>query len=174
MRLKVAALALAGVVIVGTVAVVAFRGGGTSEGVTAPGAFDLPPLHGKGRVRLADFGGRPLVVNFFASWCSSCDFELPGFARVSDELRGKVAFVGVNSLETGDPGYMPERHHITWWPLARDIGGRNGSGLHDALGGGSGMPLTAFYDSSGKLLRTDRAALPESTLRSTLKELYGV
>jgi cytochrome c biogenesis protein CcmG/thiol:disulfide interchange protein DsbE len=139
-----------------------------------PGAFDLPSLTGSGRVRLADFRGRPTVVNFFASWCSSCDFELPGFAKLSEELKGRVTFVGVDALDTGDPLLMPRRHGITWWPLAADVGGANRSGLHDALGGGTGMPITAFYDADGKLLEVERAALPESSLRDALRRLYGV
>lgn len=168
-----AAILVLGVAVVVTVGVFAFRGDGDS-GSTEATAFDLPDLQSDGRVRLEEFRGRPVVVNFFASWCTSCDFELPGFAKVSDELRGRVAFVGVNSLETGDPMYMPERHGITWWPLARDVGGANGSGLLGALGAGNAMPITAFYDEDGKLLRVDRAALPESTLRTRLRELYGV
>ncbi len=68
---------------------------------------------------------------------------------------------------------MPERHDITWWPLARDIGGADGSGLHRDLGG-RGMPITAFYDSGGKLLHVDGGALPESALRDRLTSFYGV
>jgi thiol-disulfide isomerase/thioredoxin len=164
-----------GLAIVAVVAVVALSNdGGGGPGVTRPTSFDLPALSGSGRVRLADFRGKPVVVNFFASWCSSCDFELPGFAKVSDELKGKITFVGVDALETGDPLYMPKRHNIQWWPLAGDIGGANRSGLHDALGGGTGMPVTAFYDANGKVLAVERQALPESTLRSELQRLYGV
>ena len=139
-----------------------------------PVAWRLPALTGHGTIALEQFRGRPTVVNFFASWCSACEFELPGFARVSQELRGRVYFVGVDSLETGDPLYMPRRHGITWWPLARDVDGANNSGLHDALGGGNSMPLTAFYDAGGKLLAVERAALPESALRDELRSLYGV
>lgn len=143
-----------------------------SEGSTAPEAFDLPAIRGDGRVRLADFAGTPVVVNFFASWCTACDAELPGFAKVSRELEGQVAFVGVNANETGDPLLMPERHGITHWPLARDVGGRNGSGLHQALGG-RGMPITAFYDADGQLLHVDLGALPERVLRQRLDDLYA-
>ncbi len=166
-------MAVAGVAVVVAVGLIAFRGSGGS-GSTAPGAFDLPRIQGEGRVRLSDFRGHPVVVNFFASWCSSCDFELPGYARVSQELRGRVTFVGVNSLETGDPMYMPKRHGITWWPLAKDVGGANGNGLLATIGAGNAMPVSAFYDANGKLLRVERAALPESTLRTRLHELYGI
>ena len=148
-------------------------GGGGGSGTTSVDAWDLPELDGEGRVRLADFDGKPVVVNFFASWCTSCDFELPGFRRVSSELRGEVAFVGVAALETGNPMTMPERHGITWWPLARDIGGRDGSGLHDALGG-RGMPITAFYDAEGELVDFVGGALDEDDLRERLRALYRV
>lgn len=152
-------------------AVVSSGGGGT--GTTDPEAWDLPRLNGEGRVQLADFRGEPVVVNFFASWCTACDFELPGFRRASEKLRGEVTFVGVASLETGDPMTMPERHDITWWTLARDVGGRDGSGLHDALGG-RGMPITAFYDADGNLVDFVGGALPEDDLRDRLRALYGV
>jgi hypothetical protein len=79
----------------------------------------------------------------------------------------------VNALETGDRLLMPERHGITWWPLARDTGGRNGSGLHAALGG-RGMPITAFYDETGQLLDVDGGAVPEPVLRARLADLYGL
>lgn len=163
------------VVVFVIVAVAAFSGTGTSGAdVTEPSRFDLPALHGNERVRLADFRGKPLVVNFFASWCTACDEELPGFAKVSEELKGKVQFVGVNSLETGDRDFMPNRHHITWWPLAEDVAGSQGSGLHDALGGGNGMPITAFYDANGKLVTVQRGAIPETALRQTIQQLYGI
>jgi len=135
--------------IIAVVVVLAVSGSGGGTGVTNPARFDLPRIEGSGRVKLAQFRGRPVVVNFFASWCSACDSELPGFSKVSKELRGKIQFVG-------------------------DIKGSQKSGLHDALGGGNSMPLTAFYDAHGKLLAVDRAALPESALRARLHDLYGV
>lgn len=166
------ATGVVGVVALVGLAVVAAGGSGGGTGISDPAAFDLPALRGDDRVRLADFSGKPVVVNFFASWCTSCDFELPGFSRVSDELRDRVVFVGVNALETGDSMAMPKRHDITWWPLAADIGSR-GNDLHAALGG-RGMPLTAFYDDAGKLLHVDPGALDEETLRGRIESLYGL
>jgi thiol-disulfide isomerase/thioredoxin len=147
-------------------------GGGGGSGDSDPTAFDLPAIEGDERIRLTDFRGKPVVVNFFASWCTTCDFELPGFARVSDELRHQVTFIGVNALETGDAMSMPERHGITWWPLASDIGSRGGD-LHAALGG-RGMPITAFYDADGELLHVDPGALDEGTLRERITTLYDI
>ena len=153
-------------------AVLAGSGSGGGSGVSDPASFDLPAIEGDARVRLADFRGKPVVVNFFASWCTACDFELPGFARVSNDLRDQVTFVGVAALETGDPMTMPERHGITWWPLGRDIGSR-GNDLHAALGG-RGMPITAYYDDTGNLLHVETGAIDEATLRERITSLYQI
>ena len=42
-----------------------------------PIALSLPALTGTGQVALADFWGRPTVMNVFAAWCSVCDRKLP-------------------------------------------------------------------------------------------------
>ena len=170
------ALGAVGLAIVALVGVIAFRGSDPGTGVTTPTAFSLPELNGSGQVALADYAGTPTVVNFFASWCSACDEELPGFRSEATALKGKVDFVGVASLETGDKNLMPERHKLVgaFRALAQDVGGANRSGLHDALGGGNSMPLTAFYDAGGKLLDVQRTALSQSALHQKLVDLYGV
>ncbi|MHB8718655.1 MAG: TlpA family protein disulfide reductase [Candidatus Dormibacteria bacterium] len=157
----------------GIVLLVSHGGGGGATTSTDPSAFVLPRLNGDGDVRLSSYRGKPTVVNFFASWCTACQGELPGFATVSRALQGKVNFIGVDSLETGDGMAMARRFGIDWWPIASDVGGQQASGLHDALGG-QGMPITAFYDANGKLLYVSPGALPEATLRATLQQYYGV
>ena len=84
-----AAIAVAAAIAVGAVALTVDLGSGSAEssgpivveqglvGQPAP-AFDLERLDG-GRVRLADFDGRPLIVNFWASWCGPCKDEFPIF-----------------------------------------------------------------------------------------------
>jgi hypothetical protein len=86
------------------------------------------------------------VVSFFASWCTACQAELPGFRQEASALQGKVIFIGVDSLETGDKNFLPNLFHLvgSFAALACDVG-PDGGGLHAALGGGNTMPLTAFY-----------------------------
>lgn len=138
-----------------------------------PTGWRLPAIHGGHAVALADFRGRPTVVNFFASWCDQCERELPSFAKTSRTLAGRVNFVGVNSFESGDGPAMAQRFGIDSWPLARDIDGSNGSGLHDALGG-NGMPLTAFYDAGGRLVTTVSGSLPGDALPQAIQQVYGI
>jgi len=163
---------------VAVVGVLIFAAGANAPtGNTDPLAWDLPAMGPTAeiqeRVALADYAGKPLVVNFFASWCVQCDIELPYFRDISAEFGDQVNFVGVASQETGDPLLMPERHDVTFWPLAQDVGGRNGSGLSEAFGA-RGMPLTAFYDEDGQLLNVVLGAISEENLRGSLANFYGV
>ena len=172
-----AAVAGVAVLILVVVGLLAFRGGSPPSGaVTNPAAFSLPRLNGTGWVRLAGYRGKPVVVNFFASWCTQCQAELPGFAREASALKGKVVFIGVNSLETGDKNFLPDRFHLaaSFTALARDVG-PNGNDLHAALGGGNTMPLTAFYSAGGRLLDVERGALvPVSALQARIAQLFGI
>jgi thiol-disulfide isomerase/thioredoxin len=60
--------------------------------------FDLAALGQPGqRVSLAAFAGRPVIVNFFASWCAPCKRETPLLERFYTEHHGRVLIIGVDS-----------------------------------------------------------------------------
>jgi peroxiredoxin len=69
---------------------------GLSPGDLAPD-FDLATLDG-GRVKLSDFRGKAVLLNFWASWCGPCAEEMPALERLYDNLRARgftVLAVGV-------------------------------------------------------------------------------
>jgi cytochrome c biogenesis protein CcmG/thiol:disulfide interchange protein DsbE len=175
-RLMVVAFGALAAVFVAAILVVAVQAGdrGGGSGTTDAESFNLPALDGGGRVRLADFRGRPLVVNFFASWCTQCDAELPEFRDTARRVKGQVDFVFVNSNEDGDWRPMAERNDILDFTLAEDVGGTRGNGLYRSVGGPGGMPITAFYDAQGKLVDVAFGALLGGALDDQLQELYGV
>jgi cytochrome c biogenesis protein CcmG/thiol:disulfide interchange protein DsbE len=88
---------------VATIAVVAAllavgRPAASRPAATAAKAFALPELgHQGGRVSLAAFTGRAVIVNFFASWCAPCKRETPLLADFYREQHGRVAIIGVDS-----------------------------------------------------------------------------
>jgi thiol-disulfide isomerase/thioredoxin len=85
-----AALALAGLT-------VAWAGGGTmrpwSGGATPPLA--LRDLAGKEH-KLADYKGKVVVLNFWATWCDPCREEMPSMQRLQDKLAGKLVILAVD------------------------------------------------------------------------------
>jgi len=149
------------------------------EGDTGATSWDLPARDndpdGDGRITLAEFRGQPVVLNFYADWCSACRAELPAFAMVAGDLEDQIHFVHVNSQETGNWRSLVDEFGTDHWPIARDINGTqaNGSGLHGSLGG-TGMPITAFYDASGNLVSVNNGTMNESSLRSAIATGFGI
>lgn len=171
----VAVIAVGIAIVVGAVALaVRSNSSAAQSGDVSAAAFDLPRLNGHGRVRLASLTGQPTVVNFFASWCTACNAELPDFRQAANALQGQVNFVFVNSNESGDWRPMAERNGILGFSLAQDINGTGGNGLYRSVGGTGGMPITAFYDARGKLVDRSYGALTGGLLSQKLQQLYGV
>ena len=155
----------------------AFVGHSSSAGYrTTATNWSLPTLGGGPKVNLSSLKGRPTVVNFFASWCQVCASELPVFARDALALRGQVNVIEVNALETGNGQSFAQQfnlYHDTTAVLS-DVGGSQGDGLYQSLGGSSSLPMTAFYNAQGQLITTHIGGYDASTLATQLKSLFGV
>lgn len=144
-------------------------------GNTTAEAWDLPQLDGDGRIAITDFAGAPTVAAFFASWCDVCEDEIPEYLAVSQQVGDQVQFVGIDTQDNGSGLGDAEKWGIAGvWPLARDIGGRNGSGLSTGTFGARGSPMTAFYDASGRVVHVQQGGLSGAQLLATLDELFGV
>jgi cytochrome c biogenesis protein CcmG/thiol:disulfide interchange protein DsbE len=162
-------LILAGVLVVGLVAGVlvavldhdsesngsngsAKRGAVSVAGVAEVGSpapdFTLPALAGEGAVRLADFRGRPLIVNFWASWCNPCRDEFPLLKKaLRDHRADNLAVIGVTYQDIADDSRdFVERMKATW-PQAIDDGGR----VADAFGVRA-IPQTFFVRPDGTIV----------------------
>lgn len=85
--------------------------GGAAKHAPPPraSAFTLPALGHPGQhISLAQYAGRPLIINFFASWCAPCQRETPLIARFYQASRGRVTILGVdvNDSTTAALGFM--------------------------------------------------------------------
>ena len=167
-RLLTVAVVVAAVALLVGLAAVAFRPGKAGGTATAT-AFDLPALSGPGRVRLADYRGKPVVVTLFASWCTACTTELPGFARTAAATRGRAEFIGVDSQETGNGAAFANRFGLaqSGMVLARDIGRSSTGGLYTAYDA-RGLPVTVIYGRDGTIKWKALEAVPEAVLAQEL------
>ena len=175
-RRRIIYSAVVSLVLVATITL-AFVGHSSSAGYrTTATNWSLPALGAGPKVDLASLKGRPTVVNFFASWCQVCASELPVFAHDAVALRGKVNVVEVNALETGNGQSFASRYHLFSDATAvlRDVGGAQGDGLFQSLGGSTSLPMTAFYDANGNLITTHIGGYDAASLAAQLKTLYGV
>lgn len=156
--------------------VVATRASSTAGYNVTATAWKLPSQGGGAPVSLKSLRGHPVVVNFFASWCKVCAAELPVFASDAAALRGRVDVVEVNTLETGNGTAFAQSFGLAPATTAvlSDVGGSQGSGLYESLGGSGSLPMTAFYNAQGQLIGTHLGGYDAVTLAAALKNYYGV
>ena len=114
-------------------------------------AFTLPSLRDPGQqVSLSAYRGQPVIVNFFASWCSPCKKETPllaGFYRAS---RGKVVIIGVDA----DDSAPQARSFVTAYGVGYPVGFENTPAVADAYGvSGIGIPETFFLDGRHRIVK---------------------
>jgi cytochrome c biogenesis protein CcmG, thiol:disulfide interchange protein DsbE len=118
---------------------------------------------------LGDYlGGKPVVLNFFASWCQPCLREMPRFEAVHQEMGERVTFLGLAvPPQTDEALELVERTGVTY-PTFADP---NGNAL--TYFGGVAMPTTVFIDASGEVTDVVSRDLSEPQLRDQVAELLG-
>jgi cytochrome c biogenesis protein CcmG, thiol:disulfide interchange protein DsbE len=119
-------------------------------------------------VTLDDFRGKPLVVQFFESWCSTCRIEQPDLSRVGAELAGRVGFVGVSYHDTTAAGRDYQRRFGVPYPLANDPTGRTWAAWHVPY-----QPVVVLVDTQGRIAERIDGGTTGGTLRAHLAWLVG-
>ena len=106
--------------------------------------FTLPALGGQ-PVRLNDLRGRPVLINFWATWCPACRSELPALQAAYQRYGGQVAFLGVDVKEPeGTVAAFAQQSGLTF-PILLDGDGAVGSQLYQVRG----IPTSLFIAPDG-------------------------
>lgn len=129
-------------------------------------AVPLQTLAGEAAQLLALAGGKPMVVNLWATWCPPCRHEMPMLVA-AQRRETDVAFIFIDQGEDA----ATVRRFLAAGGLAAanvllDPGGRFG---HEV--GSMALPTTLFYDASGRLVDSRIGALAEASLASRLARL---
>jgi thiol-disulfide isomerase/thioredoxin len=139
-----------------------------------PAAIQAAPftdLDGRSRT-LGQFAGKVLVVNFWATWCTPCREEMPGFVRLQARWQERgVQFVG---LAHDDPAKVAAfgRELGINYPLW--LGGADVMDLSRRLGNRLGvLPHTVLLDAQGRVIDTRIGLFDEATLESRLAAITG-
>lgn len=119
-------------------------------------------------VALADFRGKPLVVNAWASWCPFCRKELPDFAAAQKEFGDKVVIIAVDRAEPlGTAKKYSDGLGVTNnLVLLLDPN----DSLYQAIGGFS-MPETIFVDKNGNIREHKRGPIDLGEMRQKINAL---
>jgi cytochrome c biogenesis protein CcmG, thiol:disulfide interchange protein DsbE len=130
----------------------------------------LPVLGSSQKKSLADYRGKILVVNVFASWCSPCRAEAPILDREQRTLAAHDGtIVGVSYQDTpSDSLSFVRQEHITY-PVLRDVGGNLSRSW-----GVNGVPETFVINRQGRIVALRRYELANGTwLEDAVAPLLG-
>jgi cytochrome c biogenesis protein CcmG/thiol:disulfide interchange protein DsbE len=146
------------------------NGGGVAQKIdhgriVAAPSFALSRLDAPGQLELAALRGRPVVLNFWASWCYPCNQEAPTLEEAARQWTGKATVVGVDVRDaSGDARSFLRLHHISY-PVVHD----NRDSMWPKWGL-TGLPETFFVDPSGQVVGHVAGQISAATLRKGIEE----
>ncbi|SRR5581483_69925 len=141
------------------------------KGRSKPVDLSLTDLHGE-RVRLRDYQGKIVVLNFWATWCQPCNEEMPMLVAAEKEYRARgVVFIGASLDDrktiSGIPAFL-SRYNVTF-PIWK------GASADDLvkLRMGEAVPATAFLDRQGIIAARVSGQIREPELRERIEWLLN-
>lgn len=129
--------------------------------------FNLPDLaRPDARIALKSFRGRPLVVNFWASWCEPCREEAPELVRTARRFAKRVSFLGVNILDGREEALKyVDRYGIEFANV------RDARAIVAKRYEVTGAPETVFIDARGHVVGKYIGAFRRGELSKLVREL---
>jgi cytochrome c biogenesis protein CcmG, thiol:disulfide interchange protein DsbE len=127
---------------------------------------ELPVLDGGGRGSIADYRGKWVLVNLWASWCIPCREEAPALERFQRGHRRQLTVLGINVQDNSADALAFLRDHPVTYPQLRSVG----SERSDAFGS-TGVPENFLVDPRGRLALIWRAPVGDDFLSERVAPL---
>ena len=123
-------------------------------------------------VRLSDYFGKPIVLNFWASWCGPCQMEMPDFQEKYLELGEEVSFLMINmtdgSRETEQTASAFIASKGYTFPVFYDT-----LGMAAGVYGAYSLPTSFFINAQGHVIARAVGAIDGATLQRGIDMIYG-
>ena len=121
--------------------------------------------------------GKPLLVNFWATWCGPCREEFPDLVRIDEEYRGKIDFITVSldfveELDTGVPAFLSEMKAgmPTYLLVSADENALISSITKQWSGA---LPFTILYYENGEVAYLRQGKVSHGTLKGEIEKTLG-
>jgi len=146
---------------------------GETEGEAVNKAPDFTVLDGEGKeVKLSDFFGKPIVLNFWASWCPPCKAELPDFEEACKKYEGEVVFLMVNmtdnQMETVEVAKDFVKTHGYTFPVYYDVNDQAAT-----VYGIRSIPQTYFINAEGEAVASATGMISADQLEQGIGMIYS-
>ena len=146
---------------------------GSTEDYPADPAADFTVYDASGAaVKLSELKGRPVIVNFWATWCPPCRAELPFFEEAYRQYGEKVAFMmvdladGSQETQSGAESFVSENGYT--FPVYFDLAGEASAAYRLYS-----IPQTVAVDAKGNVVFSQIGSLPRDTVLELAASLAG-
>lgn len=137
-------------------------------GGTANYGFKVKDVDGR-TVNLADYKGKVVMMNFFATWCGPCKYETPMFVQLQDQYRAQgVAFLGIQIDD--DPALLKpfKDEYKVNYPL---LDANDRTDLQEAFGPFWGLPVTLMIKRDGTICKRHMGLASKEQMEREIKNL---
>ena len=139
------------------------------RGKAAPD-FTLESVDGK-KVSLASYKGKPMIINFWATYCGPCKLEMPWFEEFTHKYAAQgLQVIGIDDEDGVTPAQVKsaaQKAGVTY-PILLDTQA-NGS----AYGLGDYLPVTYYIDAKGNVLEQTPGAPSKDTIEANIRKIVG-
>jgi peroxiredoxin len=134
---------------------------------------DITLADPKGKpTKLASFGGRPLMVNFWATWCAPCRREIPLLNKIRAQRKAQNAEIVGIAVDFRDKVLEFTKETRLDYPLL--IGEEDGLAAAEAFGMGMAFPFSVFIDSQNRILTIKVGELHEDEANFAFDRLRDI
>ncbi|MEE9444913.1 MAG: TlpA disulfide reductase family protein [Cocleimonas sp.] len=131
--------------------------------------FSLPSVTDDKQIKLSDYKGKLVLLNFWASWCPPCRAEIPGFINIQKEYKDKGFTIIGLAIEDKQASLKYAKDIGINYPIAYGI-----EKVHDVAGEygnpDGGLPYTVLIDQKQKILSVYSGFLSEDKLKKMLEK----
>lgn len=126
----------------------------------------------KNEVKLSEKFGKPVIVNFWATWCGPCKSEMPAFDKLYKEYGDKVEFMMVNQTDGARDTMEGVKEFIEnegyAFPVYYDVNNEAYT-----VYGATSIPATLFINKDGEIVEGRLGAMDEQTIKGYIDKLLG-
>jgi thiol-disulfide isomerase/thioredoxin len=141
-----------------------------AAGKAAPLDFTLKDMNGVD-VKLASFKGKPIIVNFWATWCGPCRAEIPSLVELQTQYGAEGKDVVILGISVDDPIEKLKPYAAQMKMNYPVLVGNGRDDVQDAFGPLWGIPVTVFIDREGRIAKKHSGIASKEQFEQEIKAL---